>query len=505
MIKKQETAEAILKNNENKESFLTFLNEKFPQQFDKNEYGLPRWKIFYLYFSKDKIDYDDMDMLRYDKLHFIDIGTYNYFLSMSKCIKKSFKYEILRFLGISYEEYGKISPGQGSPLPNREVSIIYPDDVTGLNNGVAIVSFMMSPDELIKTSYVLRKDNWEEKIGLYQRLVIEKRIKSVRKFIIETKRTFYNNIIVGLPDTVQIIDENGEIIDINELDRYKNCKMKMANGFNSISIIDGQHRVYAYYENDVNNEEELAVKALRGRLNLLVTGILFPKEWDDVKRRKFQSDIFIQINRNAKNVDKDLLIHIEATKDPYSSMSIARLTLEKMNKTEPFKNLFQLSLVEKAQIKVSSIIQFALSSLVNPSYEANGLYKFWCIENDYATTTELDTEQLLENYVIFCTNSLNKYFSAIKANYKDQWNDPKSLILKIISINGFIIAYHHTLDSTSGPQEFSFYKKIFENNIIDFSRGNFPYSGSRYSQFATEIIEPIFEKEMSEQKKSDLK
>ena len=56
-------------------------------------------------------------------------------------------------------------------------------------------------------------------------------------------------------------------------------------------------------------------------------------------------------------------------------MSIARLVLIEMNKSEPFKNMFQLSLVEKAQIKVSSIIQYALSSLVNPIFEANGLYQ----------------------------------------------------------------------------------------------------------------------------------
>ena len=151
--------------------------------------------------------------------------------------------------------------------------------------------------------------------------------------------------------------------------------MKIANGFNSISIIDGQHRVYAYYENDIVDQEENEVALLRSKLNLLVTGIIFPKEWDNVKRRKFQSEIFLQINRNAKNVDKDLLIHIETTKDPFSSMSIARLVLIEMNKSEPFKNMFQLSLVEKAQIKVSSIIQYALSSLVNPIFEANGLYQ----------------------------------------------------------------------------------------------------------------------------------
>lgn len=475
ILKKQETATAISKN---KKLFLSFLDNNFPNQFNKKKYGVARWKIFYLYFSKYKIDIDEEDKQRYDNLKFVDIGTYNYFVNMSQCIKKSFRFEILRYLEIGYEDFGKVSPGAGSPLPNRLVSIIYPNDVTGLSEGVGIVSFMMSPEELIKTSYVLRKDSWEEKIGLYQRLITEKRIKSVRKFIVDTKRTFFNNIIVGLPNTIEIINENGDNVDINELDQYRNCKMKIANGFNSISIIDGQHRVYAYYENDIVDQEENEVALLRSKLNLLVTGIIFPKEWDNVKRRKFQSDIFLQINRNAKNVDKDLLIHIETTKDPFSSMSIARLVLIEMNKSEPFKNMFQLSLVEKAQIKVSSIIQYALSSLVNPIFEANGLYKYWILNNKYDLDKTLDSELLLNDYVKYCTTYLTQYFCAIKSNYKDQWNDPKSLILKVISLNGFIIAYNHTLTLTNGPQKYKFYYDLFERDKIDFSKEKFPYSGS---------------------------
>ena len=44
---------------------------------------------------------------------------------------------------------------------------------------------MMSPKELIETSYVLRKDSWGENIGLYQRLLTEKRLKKIRKFVID--------------------------------------------------------------------------------------------------------------------------------------------------------------------------------------------------------------------------------------------------------------------------------------------------------------------------------
>ncbi|MFH2116730.1 MAG: DGQHR domain-containing protein [Bacillota bacterium] len=499
LLKKQETASVICRDSATKNQFLQYLTSKYQNVFNGSKYGCARWKIFYLYFSKQRIDFNDIDKARYDKLRFIDIGTYNYLVNLSKCLKHSFVYEILRFLDVNYNDYGSVSPGGGTPLPTRDVSIIYPSDVTGLNQGVGIVSFMMSPEEIIKTSYVLRKDNWEEKIGLYQRLITEKRIKSVRKFILETKRTFFNNIIVGLPEAIKIYGQDGTEISINELDRYQNCTMKLSEGFNTLCIIDGQHRVYSYYENDISDSEEIAVSNLRNKLNLLVTGIIFPKEWSEIKKREFQSDIFVQINKNSKNVASDILTHIESTKNPFSPMAIARKTLEKMNISEPFKNLFELSLVEKARIKVSSITQFALSALVNPKDEAYGFYKYWTPSNQVKKPKQLEDENLLNEYVSFCANTLNQYFCAIKTKFQVFWDDPKSSILRIVSINGFIIALHHSLRLTSGAKDFAFYKEILSLSDLDFSKGKFLYAGSRYSQFAIEQIDPLFYEKCEEQ------
>lgn len=492
LIRKQETAAAINADVESKLEFLTHLSSRFPNKFDASRFGVARWKISYLYFSKKNLDISEADQRRYSNLTFIDRSTYNYLDNMSKCIRASFKYEIFRFLGLDFSDVGPTSPGAGTPIPLRAVSIIYPNDVTGLNDGVGIVSFMMSPNELIRTSFVLRKDNWEEKIGLYQRLITEKRLKSIRKFVVENKRTFFNNVIVGLPDSVQILEKNGNVVNFSELDRYKDCTLQFVDGFNTLAIIDGQHRIYAYYENNVNDEEEQKVSLLRNKLNMLITGIIFPQDWDDIKRRKFQSKIFLEINKNSKNVDKDLLIHIEATKDPFSSLAIARMVLEKMNKVSPFKDMFELSLVEKAQIKVSSIIQFALSSLVSPNDSAQGLYRYWIPCDNKQKPQTLSTVEFLAEYVQYCASILSSYFCAIKNTYGACWNDPNSMILKIVSINGFIIGLHHSLYLLGGTKDFEFYKNVFQDSGIDFSKENFHYSGSRYSQFASSVIDQIF-------------
>ena len=181
LLRKQETANTITKNDNTRIEFLNFLSQNFSNF--KNKFEINRWKIFYLYFSKDQIELDSKEKERYNKLKFINTETYNYFLTMSRCIKKSFNYEILRFLDIKKEDDGEITSSDSSS--SHSVSIIYPNDVTGLKNGVGVVSFMMSPKELIETSYVLRKDSWGENIGLYQRLLTEKRLKKIRKFVID--------------------------------------------------------------------------------------------------------------------------------------------------------------------------------------------------------------------------------------------------------------------------------------------------------------------------------
>lgn len=492
LLKKQETANIITKNDSTKTEFLDFLSEKF-NNF-KNKFEINRWKIFYLYFSKNQIDFDSKDKERYNKLKFIDTETFNYFSTMSKCIKKSFKYEILRFLDIKKEDYGEISSSDSSSSHN--VSIIYPNDVTGLKNGVGVVSFMMSPEKLIETSYVLRKDSWGDNIGLYQRLLTEKRIKKIRKFVIDKKKTFFNNIIVGLPDSTKIYNEDGKEINVSQLSKYQNCKMSITQDFNTISIIDGQHRIYAYYENNISDTDEEEVAKLRNKLNLLVTGLLFPKEWNEWEKQKFQSEIFLQINRNSKNIEKDVIFHIESTMDPLSSSSIARMIIKKMNEKDPFKDKFELSLVKKSQIKVSSIIQFALSSLVSGNKNSQGFFKYW--NPEHSEKPESLNTDLLEEYVAYCSTKLQQYFNAIKDIYKTDWDNLKSYLLKITSINGFIIALNESLKLTDGPKDFKFYKELFSSKNFNFSKGKFPYSGSKYKQFAIEMILPLFYKKCEE-------
>lgn len=152
----------------------------------------------------------------------------------------------------------------------------------------------MAAETLIKNSYVLRKDNWEDSAMLYQRLIQKEKIKGIRKFLADKKEAFYNNIIVALPQDIYFVNDKNKQLSINDVEKYNVCKMIIPDRMNSICIIDGQHRIYAYYEGEDNDPNESKIGDLRKKLHLLVTGLVFPEGTSDVKKIKNRKRNFLR-------------------------------------------------------------------------------------------------------------------------------------------------------------------------------------------------------------------
>lgn len=498
-LEKNESANII---QTNKEAFIDLLKEKFPDVSQLKVYNSNEFKIFYLYFEYGKQQISADDEKRYISLKFIDAPTFKYLAAMSKSIKASFKYEIFRYLNLTKADIGKPDPFGGDIKPIIS-SIIYPDSVTGFNNGIRMVSFMMRPVDLIENSFVLRKDGWKQDVDLYQRLITPKRIKSIREFVANNKTTFLNNIIVTLPQNVsfyRIENDNKYPIDIKEITNYKNnIEIRIPVDFNSMAIIDGQHRVYAYYQDNDNTPSEQIISRLRSELNLLVTGIIYPnneKYNDQLERRKFESNLFVSINKNAKPVDADTLIQVQAIMNPTSGEAISRKVIERLNREEPFENMFQLSKVETAPIKTASIIQYALSSLLVAKNNDNSLYHYWLIENQLGDNYVLNSSDDIRQYINYCVKCLKEYFKAIKSKFNSFWNKDSKLLM-VISLNAFIIALRETLKVCNGPQNYEFYFSIFKDWNFSFENSKekenqFPYAGAQYSKFAKNEIIPLF-------------
>ena len=155
----------------------------------------------------------------------------------------------------------------------------------------------MRADDLMQCAYVLRKENWEDSIYLYQRLIKSDRIRNIREFVGTNKKAFINNIIVSLPNDVEFRDSKNNIVKINEESEFRSLRIRIKKEINSIGIIDGQHRVFAHYKAPKEEKYEETISLVRSKLHLLVTGLIFPPEINTQDKRKAESEIFLQINR----------------------------------------------------------------------------------------------------------------------------------------------------------------------------------------------------------------
>lgn len=481
--------EAFGEIKQNLFDYIQKLKNLFPEKENIfNKYDVNRIKIFCLYISRSELMLSEDDYALFNNLLFIQPKTLEYFQWIVSCIKVSARNEIFRFLKLTNSEIGMVTSSRDST--QITAPIIYPKEFTGLSK-VRIVSFMMSAEDLLNTCYVLRKDNWDESIWLYQRLIEKSKIKNIREFLETKGEAFYNNIIVALPDNIAFLDAAGHYKTITDIGNLEgNCKLILPKEMNSICVIDGQHRIFAHYESGSNSRQEKKIAELRKQLHLLVTGLVFPNDMRYEERARIQSEIFLDINSNAKPVPPNVLLQIKRIKNPIADESIAQFVIEKLNKEGVFKNRLQLSSLETGKIKTASIIRFALRYLVTvtPAEHKKSLFNYW--KGNKEALLSID-EAAIQEYVKFCTEILKNYFSAVRKRFRIYWDDENSKILSVISINGFVIALNRQLD-VNGIQGFEYYDQVFTNWNFDFSKDNFPYTSSQYRKFSSQILDEAF-------------
>lgn len=483
--------EAFGEIKQNLSLFRDKLVELFPDKSDLlNRYDVGRIKVYGLYISREEVFLSEGEDELFSNLIFVQPKTLNYFQWISKCIKFSARNEIFRFLNIKNSDVGNISSSNADT--KITAPIIYPKSFTGLKNGVRIVSFMMSAEDLLNTVYVLRKDNWVDSILLYQRLIEKGKIRNIRNFLALKGAAFYNNIIVALPDTVTFCDEAHQYKGIEEIGELEgNYQLVLPKEMNSICVIDGQHRIFSYHESGTQSKQENIIAKLRKEQHLLVTGLIFPKNMLPEERTRFQSEIFLDINSNAKLVPQNVLLQIKRINNPIADESIAQFVVEQLNKQGAFCNLLQLSSLDNGKIKTASIVKFALRYLVTvtPSEDKCSLFNYWDGDKEALLAEERDA---IEKYVGFCTSILRNYFGAIKKNLREQWDNADSKLLSVVSINGFIFALIRQL-SINGVKDFDFYDHVFNGWTIDFSKDGFKYTSSQYRKFSTQILREAFQ------------
>ncbi len=487
--------------NKEKDELIEWLKKYYSDKFNLfTDYPLSRYKIKFLYINEYTVAEEKQTYYNTNefKISFLDEKELKYFKKLATAIKHSGRYELFKFLDLTVKEIG-ISKSEKNE-PGIDSAVILPEMNSGFPSDIRIVSFLMSAEQLLQCAYVSRKDNWEKKLELYQRLIEPSRITKIREFIAKEQKSFINNIVVSLPDSVsfyeKLPDNEERLVDVFSVDEIKNLIIKFPVVFNSIGIIDGQHRLYAHYEADNKEKFEKIIKNLRNRIYLLVTGLVFNKSMKKADKANIESQLFLEINDNQKKVPAINLMTIISLKAPYSPISISLQVLNELNKKTLFLNYFKLSSFSPGKIRIPSLIRWGLKDLLEISNEKETLFKYWDNDNKLKLFDEEceDFEELFKEYINFCVNSLTKYFSAIKTVFYGDWTseDKNNRFFTVTSMTGFIIALKKSL-SKYGLKENQFYVEKLQSLNIKFNKEDFPYKSSHWTPFAEKIDEECWD------------
>jgi len=463
-----------------------------------SKFSYNQLQIKVLYASKNSVANEHKEQVK--DIIYLDYPIVKYFESIAVVIKRSTKNEFFNFLKIDYSKVGDNIKKGFFGSSDDFYGHILPEDQSSFQEGYKLVSFYIDANSLLRRCFVLRKDGWRdnENIGFYQRMLSIKKIRSMRKYLHEEKRVFVNNIIVTLPiDKVKLLDENKKELQIDEKGNFTNSDetrvkpaiIKIDNESNIIGIVDGQHRAYAYHEGD--DIYESTISGLRNIQNLLVTGILFPKSEPDIKRMKFEAKLFLEINSNQTGAATRLKQDIEFMINPFSSISISKYIIKKLNESGPLANLFEEYWYEKSKIKTSSIISFGLRPLIKFE-ETDSIYKLWSNPHKNKLKDRIEDYHLLNEYKDLCVNEIRKIFIGFKANIdNERWKVDRTdinSVLNVTIINGMINCLRNLIQNNK-TGDVDYYKLKF-GNIKDF---NFKgYKSSQYNRMGLKLYETYF-------------
>lgn len=505
LLKKNYFYEKVMQNPV---EFITYLvdqniykdfNDKFENEIEK-KYTKKQVQVKIIYCSKQSIANEHKNLVQ--NVIYFDYHIVKYFESLSKIIKKSSRYEFFDFLNLAFDQIADNIKASSENSNHKFSGHILPEEHSSFKEGYKIVSFYIDAENLLKRAYVLRQNGWRDKknIGHYQRMFISSKISSMRKYLHDKERVFINNIIATLPiekiklydkqDNLLSIDEKGEI-NINST-KVMATKIEILDEANIIGIIDGQHRTYAYHEGTDIYEETIG--KYRGIQNLLVTGILFPKNEREEKKLKFEANLFMEINATQSGASSQLKQEIELMINPFSSISIAKKVLEQLNKSGPLSNLLEQYWYEKNKIKTASIVSYGLKPLLKLDNEKSkdSIYAIW--DNSQKSDLKKKNSEefdLLNDYIQFSVEKIRDILIAFSSKLgKDRWitgNDVDAL-LSVTTINGILNTLRLIIENNQINTIEEYKKSLDGIEIFKFKS----YKSSQYRKMGEDIYKQFF-------------
>ncbi|QQP90161.1 DGQHR domain-containing protein [Skermanella sp. TT6] len=472
---------------DNQGEFIKFVNEKVDgnEKLNTSDYYPDHYYIAIVYSSYHEVSQEIKK--EFPRFVYLDWNIVRYFTNVADTVHRSARFELLEFLGFRAQQVGQNSIRSISDNPiNLDVSVL-PEGYSNFAEGYKVVSFYAAPITILERAYVLRRHGWRSGFTSYQRMIDKKKICSIRQYLKDVGRVFVNNIVVTLPSDTKFLDNAGNTLNASEIKKTTSGKLQLPSGFNSIGIIDGQHRVFSYYE---GGEDEERVAKLRRKQNLLITGIVYPPGISDGEKIRFEANLFLEINSTQTNAKSDVKQEVGLLLRPFELDSIAKRVIISLNDGNgPLADRFERYFYDKGKIKTTTIVSYGLKHIIKTSGD-DSFFAVWNSPNKLRLLEQ--DEAVLGEYVQFCVSEMNMFFSAAKKNIgQERWVLTKGKgtgFLNPTTINALIGCLRRIIRSKLTRNHEYYCEKLSSIGEFDISL----YKSSQYNDMAEKIFTEYF-------------
>lgn len=370
---------------------------------------------------------------------------FNYFKNLGKCIGEYGKYELFGFFDIEPAEIDENLQIGGE---NHAEAILLDK-----KKNFSLYICRIKPSFLVKVMHVLRKDGWS--IESYQRVLNDKKLSDIAAGLKKMRGKF-----VIFPTNIVASFIGGSRSFEHKKDNYG--KLLFPKKFNSVSVIDGQHRLYSLIK--LNRR----IKKIEAFGYIIVFDERI-KEQDIVKQ---QAKTFVDINEKQTPVSKDVIYpiawNILDRRDTESFCSKLLIDLEEKG---ILKDKIKLKYYQKNPITIVSIVRYGLKKLINFETDKKGIIYLLCDTRVHKQIKKGNFSNYLKiNFRIFDIyfKTLFNYFGSRKGK---ELTIPNELLRSTI-INGFIrsledilIKNESVIKDSIKNNKYNKISKIFEKYI----------------------------------------
>lgn len=489
------------KINGDEQGWIEFAGSLFPElaeHLSQADYDYEDYRVFICYFSTTSVSDEYESALQ--KVRFLNGTRLRYFRSLVHAIQQSARHEFFSYLGLEHSEIGENIKSTTSSSKTFGAQLL-PAKFSSFPAGFKVVSFYADPATLLMLAYVLRRDSWRDPEGMYQRVIQRSRMNQMRRYLTTEQRVFVNNLVVTLPSDVVLNDPEspGKNLAPKGLTTVRNVNLVIPERYNTVGIVDGQHRVFCYHEG--MDKYEAAIRPLRDRQNLLATGIVYPEDYSDTQKRRFEAKLFLEINDKQKRTNSDLKHSIEVILNPYSTISIAKAVINRLNASGPLKGMLQTNYFDPPNlIRTTSIVSYGLRPLLKLDGGGGTLFDVWT-NSQKSRLRELqrsknesdDIDPILDQYIAYAAKAINNFLvGAKRGDESSRWNlTPKAAdrYLTPTIINGFAVCLRLLAQGGKLPDMATYESRFKGLNNFNFKK----YKSSNWGVLGRDMHKRFFQ------------